>query len=88
MVGRQGRRLKNAMDCGVRSTCSVHEVHALSRSDNLLSFYKMFVAKATPTKIVHAAHNPSGRRPCLSAMAHAPICRYSIATLTTLSFVT
>lgn len=45
----------------------------------------MFVAKATPTKTVHAAHNLSGRRPRLSAMAHAPICRYSIATLTTLS---
>lgn len=38
--------------------------------------------------VVSAAYNLSGRRPCLSAMAQAPICRYSIATLTTLSSVT
>jgi hypothetical protein len=36
MVGRQGRRLKNAMDCGrVAMLLKVSTAYAVSRSDNL-----------------------------------------------------
>jgi hypothetical protein len=43
MVGRQGRRLKNAMDCGVRSTCPVAQRYSFmllkQKGRNLCALY-------------------------------------------------
>jgi hypothetical protein len=57
MVGRQGRRLKNAMDCGreaisARSACIVHVVHAPSHSDNLI-FSSPLAARNSSLPLIH-----------------------------------